>query len=108
MSTWQEMSLQCGNRFWYVLRRDESAVSFHADKVTVDNGCLCLWRASKYEGEDRPRTPFTEPELIYALAAGEWKTVWAASSLDGRALAVSHDSADLDQANAVRDRAVYG
>jgi len=103
MSNWADRHLQGGKLFWFAIRSDGSEVSFHADSATVESGCLCLWKTSLHQGLDKPRIPLTEPQLVYSIASGGWKTFWSASTLDGRAIAVDSDSGDVDGCNQIRD-----
>lgn len=52
-----------------------------ADLVEADNGVLTLWGKEKEDGLRRPN-------LIFAK--GEWKFVYAASLIDGHAVAIEH------------------
>jgi hypothetical protein len=103
LEKWADKRLQTGSRYWVVVGRDGRRAAFHADKATIEGGCLCLWRTSKYEGVGKLRTPLAEPELVYSVASGGWADFWSASSFDGRAVAVTYDTADVDGCEELRE-----
>jgi len=71
-----------GSRYWCVKTRlsEDGEIYLFADKVTVADGMLIFTSG----GEDGAAN------LNLALAPGEWGTVFAASIIDGCAVAVEH------------------
>ncbi len=76
-----------GQFYWCIGLSDEDGteVYVHADNMTVEehNGALMAWRSSVVG--DRTRVA-----PVLAFANGEWKFFYAASVMDGHAVAVNH------------------
>lgn len=71
-----------GSYYWCIALTDDAGteVYVNADSVTVENGALICWQYKENE--------HNHPTL--AFAEGEWKFFFAASVMDGHAIAVNH------------------
>lgn len=65
----------------------------YADKVTVEEGNLLLWR----------KKPNESPQVYRAFAPGSWLEFFAASCMDGDEMAEEHD---YDEATGKDDRSL--
>ena len=70
-----------GRFYWCVEMSTGAKVFVHADVVRLDDGVLSLLR-------DRGAEHATE--VNFAAAPGSWRSIYAASQLDGHAVAVEH------------------
>lgn len=84
---------QYGDRYWCVGLADGAEVHAHAhaDEVRVEpSGALLLVRGRKDE----------KPEQVnLAFANGQWRFLYAASTLDGRAVAAVHRPGQIVEAS---------
>lgn len=71
---------QYGNWYHRIQTTKGEDVYVHADEVEFKDGALILWRVK----EDGTRT------VNIAFAPGQWSYIYAASVLDGHAVAVDH------------------
>lgn len=81
-----------GRSYWCVKRRDAPEVYVMADRVEVTpTGALIFW-AETTEAKDGSydRVPRNNPFPSLGFAPGEWTAFYAASLLDGSAVAVEH------------------
>jgi hypothetical protein len=71
-----------GQYYWCVKTQlsDDGDVYVHADRVTIDAGVVTFW----HEEDGCPN------RINLAVAPGQWTAVYAASVLDGHAVAVDH------------------
>ena len=70
-----------GNYYWCLKLKNGPEVYLHADKVTNDNGALTFWRTDD------------DTDAMYsnmAVNSDQWEWYYAASVLDGHAVAVDH------------------
>jgi hypothetical protein len=72
---------------YYFVRTATDKIYLMADRVEfTSSGGVIFW--GRFHGEDRQETDATTTN--FALAAGEWKQVYAASVIDGHPVAVEH------------------
>ncbi len=81
---------QYGDRYWCIGLTEGGEVHAHADEVRVEpSGALLLVRGSKDE----------KPEQVnLAFASGQWCFLYAASTLDGHAVAAVHWPGQIEEA----------
>jgi hypothetical protein len=76
-----------GVRYWCVKTAKNEDVYFHADRVEcTPNGDLIGWGGHS-ANSDRGDVDL---QVVLSLAAGRWIMVYAASCIDGGAVAVEH------------------
>ncbi|HET9326426.1 MAG TPA: hypothetical protein VFQ05_06635 [Candidatus Eisenbacteria bacterium] len=71
-----------GSYYWCAILADTKRTEVYvmADKATTDGGTLTFWQ----QREDKPDQP------TVAFAPGKWLAFYAASCMDGHAVAVEH------------------
>lgn len=71
-----------GQYYWCIVLDDEDSTEIyaHADEITYDDGNVTLW----HHTEEGPATP------TISIAKGHWKYTFAASCMDGHAVAAEH------------------
>jgi hypothetical protein len=75
----RERDERYGSYYWCVGLVDGTEIHLHADALRIDDGALMLERV---RGDER--------SVNMAFAAGRWSYVYAASVIDGGAVAVEH------------------
>jgi hypothetical protein len=77
------MANDYGTHYWCVTR-DTDSVFLYADRIEVTAcGALIAWGGYRKEG-----ARVEHEQQLWAAASGQWKTFFAASLMDGRAVAV--------------------
>jgi hypothetical protein len=78
-----------GRTYWCVktnLSKD-GEIYVHADRLEMREGTLFFFGSHRREESDRPPGP---EGILLMIAAGHWRAVYAASGIDGSAVAVQH------------------
>ena len=79
-----------GQFYWCVGLSDGKEVYANADETEItDAGALALWRTTD-PGPDFARVPAKARHMTLAFAPGRWVFVYAASVIDGHAVAANH------------------
>jgi hypothetical protein len=82
---------QYGDLYWCVGLEDGTEVHAHADEVRVEeSGALLLVRGPR---DEKPA------QVNLAFASGQWRFVFAASLLDGHAVAAVHWRGQIAEAD---------
>ena len=76
---------QYGRYYWCIRIREKEDVYAHADSVNLVNGSLLLLR-DKLDTESGK----TQTQVNLAFAPGHWEYIYAASVIDGGAVAIQH------------------
>lgn len=63
----------------------------HADRIEIKDGCLLMLGRFNASDEERPET------VCLALRDGNWHSVYAASCIDGHAVAVEHWKGEVER-----------
>jgi hypothetical protein len=73
-------------RYYWCIKTQLGEIFLHADRVEVTaTGALICWGGGRQDEQ-----PPDNPTIMLALQATQWDAVYAASCMDGTAVAVDH------------------
>lgn len=75
-------------RYYWCVKTDQAPkgeIYLHADELEIVAGALVFWGGAREEGAEPTRR-----YVVLTIGAGAWSAAFAASCMDGHAIAVEH------------------